>query len=310
LVKKGLNLSYKIKKFNLQRKVKAFKFLLNNFDISMKEAQRWIDKKRLSCNGDIIIKKNFELFGLVEVAIFAPSSKNLAPIFQTKEFAIFDKPSGILVHPSNRNTTYSLTHEAKFLYGNEANITHRIDKETSGLVIVSKMKKTEIAIKTLFEERKIKKGYIALVQGKIDKELFIDAPIAKNREFSQIKLKVQISDDGKVSQTIIKPIQYFEDLNQTVVEALPLTGRQHQIRIHLFHIDHPIVGDPIYGIDFKHADKYLNGSLSEEDRIKITGADRLMLHANWIEFKYKNRYKIYSKENIYKLFNLYQKKQL
>jgi 23S rRNA pseudouridine1911/1915/1917 synthase len=276
----------------------------------MKEAQRWIDKKRLSCNGDIIIKKNFELLGDVQIALFTPESKNLKPIFQTDEFAIFDKPSGVLVHPSNRHTKYSLTHEAKFLFGKDANITHRIDKETSGLVIVSKNKKTEIEIKSLFEERKVKKEYIALVHGKIDKELFIDEPIEKNRDFSEIKLKVQISNRGKASQTIIKPIKYFKELNQTLVEALPLTGRQHQIRVHLFHIKHKIVGDPIYGVDFLYADKYLNGKLKEDERIKITGANRLMLHANSIEFSYKNRYKIYSQKDIYTLFNLYQKKQL
>jgi 23S rRNA pseudouridine1911/1915/1917 synthase len=264
----------------------------------MKESQRWIDKQRVSCNGCIINQKNFELDGTVEVAVFTPSTLGLKPIFETSSFAIFDKPSGVLVHPSSRDTKYSLTHEAKYLYGNEANITHRIDKETSGLVIVSKNKKCERDIKTLFENREIKKGYIALVEGKVEKKLFIDAPIKKNREFSEIKLKVQISDDGKESQTIIKPIKYFEELNQTIVEAIPLTGRQHQIRVHLFHVKHRIVGDPIYGIDFETADNYLNGRLSEEERVIKTGAKRLMLHANWIEFRYKNLFKIYSKERL------------
>ena len=287
-------MSYKIKKFHVQRKVKAFKFLLENFDIPMKEAQRWIDKHRLQCNSQIINQKNFELEGLVEVAVFTPSTLGLKPIFQTDSFALFEKPSGVLVHPSNRHTEYSLTHEAKYLYGSEANIVHRIDKETSGLVIVSKNKKTEIALKSLFENRQIKKGYLALVHGHLTKELFIDAPIAKNREFSEIKLKVRISEEGKESQTIIKPIAYYESSNQTLVEAVPLTGRQHQIRIHLFHVKHPIVGDPIYGVDFETADMYLNGKLSEEERMKKIGAKRLMLHAHWIEFTYKVRYKLYS----------------
>jgi len=310
LVKKGLNLSYKIKKFHLQRKVKAFKFLLESFDITMKESQRWIDKHRLVCNGQIINQKNFELEGKVEVAVFVPSTLGLKPIFQTDTFALFEKPSGVLVHPSSRHTEYSLTHEAKYLYGAEANIVHRIDKETSGLVIISKNKIAEREIKTLFENRKINKGYIALVAGEIDKELFIDALIAKNREFSEIKLKVRISDEGKASQTIIKPIQYFKDLNQTLVEAIPLTGRQHQIRVHLFHVKHPIIGDPIYGVDFETADLYLNGKLSDEERIKKIGASRLMLHANWIEFTYKNHFKLYSKSSISELFNLYQKTRL
>lgn len=289
-------MSYKIKKFQLQRKVKAFKFLLENFNLTMKDAQRWIDKKRLTCNGQVIIQKNFDLEGLVEVAVFTPTTLGLKPIFQTDNFVLFDKPSGILVHPSSRHTEYSLTHEAKYLYGARANIVHRIDKETSGLVIVSKNKKTEIELKSLFENRQIKKGYLARVYGKIDKELFIDAPITKNREFSEIKLKVRVSNEGKASQTIIKPIKYYKGVDQTLIEAIPLTGRQHQIRVHLFHVKHPIVGDPIYGVDFETADQYLNGKLSEEDRIKKIGAKRLMLHAYWIEFRYKNVYKLYSQK--------------
>lgn len=303
-------MSYKIKKFNLQRKVKAFKFLLENFDISMKEAQRWIDKLRVSCEGTIVNQKNFELEGLVEVAVFTPSTLGLKPIFETDTFALFEKPSGVLVHPSSRHTEYSLTHEAKYLYGADANIVHRIDKETSGLVIISKNKSAERDIKMLFENRQINKGYIALVSGHVKKEFFIDEPIMKNREFSEIKLKVQISEDGKKSQTIIKPIKFYKDLNQTLVEAIPLTGRQHQIRVHLFHVKHPIIGDPIYGIDFETADSYLNGKLSEEERIEKIGAKRLMLHAYWLEFTYKNRYKLYSKTDIEKEFNLYQKRQL
>ena len=297
-------MSYQIKKFNLQRKAKVFKFLLENFDISMKDAQRWIDKNRISQNGQIINKKNFELFGEVEVSVFTPSTLGLEPIFQTSSFALFDKPSGVLVHPTNRLTSYSLTHETKFLFGLESNIVHRIDKETSGLIIVSKNKSCEKEMKQLFENREIKKGYIALVKGRIDKELFIDLPILKNREFSEIKLKVHISEQGKVSQTIIKPLKYYKELNQTLVEAIPKTGRQHQIRVHLFHVKHPIIGDPIYGVDFETADSYLNGKLDKQERIIKTGGSRLMLHASWLEFSYKNKFKLYSKSHIEKLFNL------
>jgi 23S rRNA pseudouridine1911/1915/1917 synthase len=241
------------------------------------------------------VQKNFELIGDVEVIVFVPTTLGLRPIFETSSFAIFDKPSGVLVHPSNRFTEYSITHEAKYLFGAESNIVHRLDKETSGLIVVSKNKTAEKSLKQLFEKREIKKGYIALVKGKIDKEIFIDAPIKKNREFGDIKLKVYITEQGKSAQTLIKPIKYYKDKNQTLVEAIPETGRQHQIRVHLYHINHPIVGDPIYGVDFVSADRYLNGLMSEEDRVIKTGAKRLMLHANWLEFRYGNRYKLYSK---------------
>ncbi len=287
-------MSYEIKKFYLQRKVKVFKFLLENFDISMKEAQRWVDKGRINFKGVTVNQKSLELIGEVLVSVFTPKSIGLKPIFENNDFAVFDKPSGVLVHPTNRLTKYSLTHEAKYLYGKDANIVHRIDKETSGLVVVSKNKKVEKEIKWLFENREVKKGYIALVRGEIKKELFIDEPIIKNREFSQIKVKVQISKQGKSAQTIIKPLEYYKETNQTLVEAIPLTGRQHQIRVHLFHVKHCIVGDPIYGVNYVYADLYLNGKLDPRERIKITGANRLILHANWIKFYYKNRFKLFS----------------
>lgn len=294
-MRKGLNLSYKIKKFVVKRKVKAFKFLMENFDLTMKDAQRWIDKKRLYHNGEIVIKKPLEISGDIEVIIFEPTTRGLEPIFETRDFAIYDKPSGVLIHPSNRFTEYSLTHELKYRYGNVANITHRIDKETSGLVIVAKHKVAEKGIKKLFESREVKKSYLAYVKGKINKKIFIDAPILKNREFDEIKLKVQINEKGKSSQTIIEPLVYHAKDDITLIKATPLTGRQHQIRVHMFHVKHPIIGDPIYGVDVKVADDYLNGRLSEEERVQLTGASRLMLHANTIGFKYKNQFEIISK---------------
>ncbi len=268
---------------------------MENFDLSMKDAQRWIDKKRLYHNGEIVIKKPLEISGDIEVIIFEPTTRGLEPIFETRDFAVYDKPSGVLIHPANRFTEYSLTHELKHRYGNVANITHRIDKETSGLVIVAKHKEAEKGIKKLFESREVKKSYLAYVKGKVNKKLFIDAPIQKNREFDEIKLKVTINDEGKSSQTIIEPLVYHDKQDITLIKATPLTGRQHQIRVHMFHVKHPIVGDPIYGVSVKTADDYLNGRLSEEERVKLTGAKRLMLHANTIGFRYKNQFEIVSK---------------
>ena len=288
-------MSYKIKKFTVERKVKAFKFLMEHFDLTMKDAQRWIDKKRLYHDGEIVIKKPQEIYGNIEVIVFEASTRGLLPIFETRDFAIYDKPSGVLIHPANRFTEYSLTHELKHRYGNGANITHRIDKETSGLVVVAKHKEAEKGIKKLFESREVKKSYLAYVKGKINKKLFIDAPILKNREFDEIKLKVTIHEDGKSSQTIIEPLFYYDSQDMTLIKAIPLTGRQHQIRVHMFHVKHPIIGDPIYGVDVKIADDYLNGRLSLEERVKLTGAPRLMLHANTIGFKYKNNFEIVSK---------------
>jgi len=271
---------------------------MDNFDLSMKESQRWIDKGRIIIDGVAFKKKSADLFGDVEVIYFQASTKNLLPIFETRDFAVYDKPSGVLIHPSNRDTDYSLTHEIKYRYGKDANITHRLDKETSGLVIASKNKIAEIKIKSLFESRLVKKTYLCYVKGYIKDSFNIEAPILRNNDFLDIKLKVIIDQKGKYAKTEFTPIYYDKDKDVTLIQALPHTGRQHQIRVHLFHAGYPIIGDPIYGIDSNIADAYLNKKLSIEDRIKYTGAKRLMLHAHSLEFGYKNLYKIISKSNL------------
>ncbi len=268
---------------------------MKELSISMKEAQRLIDRKRVFYQGEILTKKSLEILGEIEVILFESHTQNLLPIFETKDFALYDKPSGLVIHPTNRHTPYSLTHEVKFRYGNEANITHRIDRETSGVVIVSKNKIAERAIKKLFELRKVKKTYLAYVKGKVNSNLSITAPILKNRQFDTIKLKVVIDSSGKPSHTDIIPLSYDAKNDITLIEARPLTGRQHQIRVHLNHIGYPIVGDPVYGVDATVADAYLNGTLAPSKRVELTGASRLMLQAQTIEFIYGNRYKLHSK---------------
>lgn len=293
-------MGYTTKKIFLENEQKAFLFVMNHLNFSMRDAQKVIDRKRLFENGKVVTKKNSLIKGEIEYLVFEPNPKGLKPIFETEDFALFDKPSGVLIHPKNRKNGYSLTDEIRTLYGERANIVHRIDKETSGLVLVGKNKSVERSLKMAFENRDIKKGYLAYAKGKLDKELFIDEPIAKNREFSSVKLKVHIDKSGKHAQTKITPLKYYENIDATLVEALPYTGRQHQIRVHLFHVKHSIVGDPIYGVDPKTAAMYLDGVLGEEERVMATGAKRLMLHANWIEFEHINRFKIYSKYDFLK----------
>jgi 23S rRNA pseudouridine1911/1915/1917 synthase len=106
-----------------------------------------------------------------------------------------------------------------------------------------------------------------------------------------------VRDDGKESLTYITPLHYNKDTNQTLVEAIPKTGRQHQIRVHLHSIGHTIIGDPIYGIDDTIADSYLCKTLSDKDRIKYMKSERLMLHAKSLEFNYLGvEYKFISKQ--------------
>jgi len=288
-------LAYVIKKFLLEKPTPAFRFLMDTFNVSMGEAQKIIDKRRVFVNDEQLLKKSTRIVGLISVVVFEGDSKGLKPIFETDDFAVFEKPSGVMMHPRKRSDGYTLNDEIKSLYGNEANAAHRIDKSTSGLVLVGKHKQAEIDLKHIFATRGVQKSYLALVFGKIETILMIDEKLKRDVETSQIRLKVHVDPRGKVSQTKIVPLYYFPDKDATLVEAIPYTGRQHQIRVHLFHVKHSIVGDPLYGIDEIYAEKFLDGQMDEEEQLEITKSSRLLLHAQSLAFEYKNvSYKIES----------------
>ena len=278
--------------FNIKN-VKLLDFLIESFKITESEAKKMVNRGRVAFNGERVKKYNQNYDGILTIIYFKPQPLGLKPIFETEDFAIFDKPSGVAVHPKGLTHSQTLLDDVRFLYGKDANLAHRLDKETSGLIIASKNKWSEKILKTMFEKKEIQKYYIAKVEGKIEKTLTINKPILTNSDLN-IKMKVLIDKNGKSAKTIITPLKY--ENGKTIVLAKPLTGRQHQIRVHLYHIGHRIIGDPLYGVETEIADKYLKGELSSADRIKFTGSDRLELHSNRVVFEYGNRkYDISSK---------------
>ncbi|MGD9655171.1 MAG: RluA family pseudouridine synthase, partial [Sulfuricurvum sp.] len=259
---------------------KAFLFLMHELGIPQNEAQRLIAKGRLSQNGIVMSNNAGFIEGECDFILFEPLSLGLEPTFVAGEFAIYDKPSGLLVHPQNRHTPYSLNDEIKHRFGHEANITHRIDQETSGLVLAARNKESERALKMMFEERQITKKYLAMVKGHLSHPLDIQEPLLRREDASSIiRMIVRVHPEGKASRTFITPLRYFPETDTTLVEASPYTGRQHQIRVHLFHVKHPIVGDPIYNQDETDAVRFLDREMSEAERFTNTGASRLLLHA-------------------------------
>ncbi len=263
---------------------------MKELGISQSEAQRLIAKGRLSQNGEVMANNaGYIEEGDFDFICFEPLTLGLEPTFVEEEFAVYDKPSGLLVHPQNRHTPYSLNDEIKHRFGHEANITHRIDQETSGLVLAARNKISERALKMLFEERQITKKYIAMVKGHLKEPLDIQEPLLRREDESSIvRMIVRVHPEGKASRTFITPLHYFPDTDTTLVEASPYTGRQHQIRVHLFHVEHPIVGDPIYGQDENDAVRFLDREMSLKERFINTGASRLLLHAHSLEFTYNN----------------------
>jgi len=286
-----------VKEFEVKEKTKAFLFLMKEMGYTQKEAQRLISRGRLQVNGEVMKHTAGFFEGTVSFICFEGVSRGLKPVFETPDFAIYDKPTGVLVHPQNRNTQYSMIDEAHAAYGRNANITHRIDQETSGLLLISKHKESERELKWLFESREIKKSYLALVHGEFPDTLEVDAPLLRREDESAVvRMIVKVHEDGKSSQTGFKRLCYYPDLNMSLLECYPLTGRQHQIRVHLFHVKHPIVGDPIYGQKEEDVLRFLDKVISKEERIEKSGASRLMLHANQLCFKHGSEYCINSKD--------------
>jgi len=287
------------KKYFVTPKQKAVFYLMNEFGYPQREAQRYISKGRILVNGEKMLKTAGEIEGEIEFIYFEPISQGLKPSFLEKEFVVFDKPSGLLVHPQTKKTPYSLIDELKSQFGMDANIAHRIDQETSGLLLCSRNKKSEREIKMMFQERDMKKKYLALVHGEFKNSMIVEEPLLRfQAESAFVRMVVKVDKSGKASKTTFKPLEYFPKNNMTLVECSPHTGRQHQIRVHLFHVKHPIVGDPIYGQSEKNIIKFLDRELSSQDRIDNSGAKRLLLHANELEFTlYELDYHIKSKIN-------------
>ena len=279
-----------------KEKQKAFLFLIKELGYTQKESQSFISRGRVLVDGEKMVKTAGEVEGEFEFIYFEPITKGLKPTFVEEEFVVFDKPSGVLVHPQTKKTPYSLIDELKFQFGRDANIAHRIDKETSGLVLCATNKKSERDIKMMFQDREMKKKYLAMVHGEFKEELVVEAPLLRAQDESAvIRMVVRVHESGKASKTTFKPLKYFADRDMTLIECSPHTGRQHQIRVHLFHVKHPIVGDPVYGQSEEDMIKFLDKELTPEDRIQKGGAIRLLLHACELEFElYEKLYNIKS----------------
>ena len=289
---------YILKQYDAIKGERIEDFLLNVANLSPNLASKLLAKGRIIDDKKRRLQKGHVLkSGFIEVCIFEAITKGLTPIFQTEHFALFDNPSGLLVHPVARSTQYTLLDEVRYQFGKEASLIHRIDAETSGLILVSKNGYAQFILNEMFEKKEFVKRYKALVEGEIRDKILIDKKI--DNANGLIKLKMQTSKNGKESTTLVNPLFFDKSKNQTLVEAIPYTGRQHQIRVHLDSISHRIVGDPIYGLDETFVDEFLKNKITDDKRIEITGASRLMLHAYYLEFTFLNRtYKFCSKQDL------------
>jgi 23S rRNA pseudouridine1911/1915/1917 synthase len=171
-------------------------------------------------------------------------------IFENENYLVVDKPAGLLVYlPLGANPEITLQDmlQSKMHFqektGREG-IVHRLDRETSGLILVAKNIESQDRLKRLFLDREIVKNYLALVRGKMETpQGEISIPLGRH---SKDRLRVIPKEGGRQSTTIFKVIRYYEKNNLSLLDLDLKTGRTHQIRVHFSAIGHPIVGDPKY----------------------------------------------------------------
>ncbi len=285
--------------FDISESLPAYKFVMQTLQCNINQAQKILDKGRVR-QQDSPIKKNQRIIGKIELSYFEPCDIGLKPLFTNENFCVFDKPHDLLIHPKGRYYHYSLNDALKYHFGHQANAIHRLDKETSGLVLCATNPQSEVSLKNLMMQHQIHKTYLAKVEGKLTQEIFIDEPIITQKHLGgDLCIKSAIDAKGKPSQTQIQPLKYDKDSDTSLVRAIPLTGRTHQIRLHLSHIGHRILGDPLYGVEKAYSRDYLAGILTPKQYALFFGAPHLCLNAHTLHFTFQQRsYHFQSKKHL------------
>lgn len=225
-------------------------------EYSRSRLQSWIKDGHVKLNGVIVAPKHVVWQGdQVEVATqlaaeeiaFRPEDIALNIVYEDEALLVINKPPGLVVHPGSGNwqgtMLNALLHHAPHLAGiPRAGIVHRLDKDTSGLLVVAKTLTAQTDLVRQLQARSVKREYMAVVQGFPDEDGSVDAPIGRH---PTQRVKMAVVSNGKPAVTHFAVLEHFA--RHSLIRCQLETGRTHQIRVHMQHLGFPLLGDPVYG---------------------------------------------------------------
>lgn len=240
--------------------IRIDKYLLDKLDISRNKIQKLINDNNILVNGksvktsyivrvDDLIECDFLYKEKIDIL---PEDIPLDIVYEDDDLLVVNKPSGMVVHPAVGNYSHTLVNALMYHCNNlsqvngviRPGIIHRIDADTSGLLLVAKNDMSHVDLAKQISEKSVKREYIALVDGVIKEDTAtIDAPIG--RDVKNRKKMCVTADNSKDAITNIKVIERYK--NSTLITCSLLTGRTHQIRVHMNYIGHSVINDPVYG---------------------------------------------------------------
>ena len=237
-------------------------------DLSRATAQRLIKAGEVTVNGrpskpSYRVQVGDEVVVRVPIEMPAPVVAENIPldvIYEDDALLVVNKPAGMVVHPAYGHASGTLVNAvlahcpqiADVGGPDRAGVVHRLDKDTSGLILIAKDGVTRAALQRQFKRRQVAKTYLALVEGQVQpREGVVEAPVGRDK---RQRKKMAVVRSGREARTMYRAIEYFA--NYTLLEVRPHTGRTHQVRVHLSWLGYPIVGDAVYG---RHRQRLLRG---------------------------------------------------